>query len=144
MIVVSACLAGLNCRYDGKNMLDPEIARMVLEGQAISVCPECLGGLKVPRPPAEIKEGTGADVLDGRCNVMNIEGEDVTSNYLTGAYMTLDLAKSVNADKAILKKKSPSCGTEDIYNGAFTGDLRKGKGVTAELLQRNSIKIEGR
>lgn len=141
MILVSACLSGINCRYDGRNACKEEIMRLVREGKAIPVCPEQLGGCPTPRPAAEIRGGTGADVLDGRARVINLNGEDVTQNFIRGAEETLLIARMVKAKKAILKSKSPSCGFGVIRDGTFTGGYRKGNGVTAELLAREGIVI---
>ncbi len=142
MILVSACLAGINCRYDGKNCRNARIVKLVREGKAIPVCPEMEGGLGVPRNRAEIACGTGADVLDGRSRVIDIAGNDVTDMFIKGAFETLKKAESIRADKAILKARSPSCGSGMIHDGSFTGKLKEGNGVTAELLKRKSIDIQ--
>ncbi len=142
MILVSACLAGINCRHDGKNCLNAHVAELVRNGKAVAVCPEMEGGLGVPRNRAEIAGGTGADVLDGRNRVIDIAGNDVTDVFIKGASETLKKARSVCADKAILKARSPSCGSGMIHDGSFTGKLKEGNGVTAELLKRNSIEIQ--
>lgn len=144
MIIVSACLAGLNTRYDGKASIDEEVYRLVKEGKAIPVCPEQLGGLATPRLPSEIRGGTGSDVLEGRAVVVNAKGEDVTENYLRGAYEVLKLARQVGAEKVILKARSPSCGFGCIYDGTFSRKLVEGNGVTAELLKREGLLVEVR
>jgi uncharacterized protein YbbK (DUF523 family) len=141
MIIVSACLCGINCRYDGGNTLNEEILKLLQEGKAIPVCPEQLGGKTTPREAHEIYNGTGADVLEGKCKVKGIAGEDSTEEFLKGAYETLCIAKACNAKVAILKAKSPSCGCGKIYDGTFTGNKIDGNGITAELLKRNGIKI---
>lgn len=141
MIIVSACLCGINSKYNGGNNLDEKILNLLKEGKAIPVCPEQLGGLTTPRPAHEISKGIGADVLDGKCKVKGIDGQDSTEEFIKGAYETLNIAKACNAKVAILKAKSPSCGYGKIYDGTFTGTKIDGNGVTGELLKRNGIKI---
>jgi uncharacterized protein YbbK (DUF523 family) len=144
MIIVSACLAGINCKYNGGNNLNAQIRELVAQGKAIPLCPEQLGGLATPRPSAEILSGTGADVLDGKASVINKNGEDVTAKFLKGAEQVLEIAKVTGVKMAILKTKSPSCGCGMIYDGTFSGRLINGNGVTAELLIRNGIKVSTR
>lgn len=141
MIIVSACLCGINTKYDGGNNLNEKIRDLIKSGKAIPVCPEQLGGQSTPRPPHEIHKGTGADVLDGRCRILGPEGDDATDEFLKGAYETLKIAKECNSKVAILKARSPSCGHGKIYDGTFTGNKIDGNGVTAELLERNGIKV---
>ena len=136
MIIVSACLAGYRCRYDGKTVPDQEIIDLVKSGKAIPVCPEMLGGLPCPRVPAE-------RTPDGRYVLMR-DGTDVTEAFLRGAEETLRLAKLYGCDCAILKARSPSCGMGTIYDGSFTNTLRAGNGVTAELLLQNGITVESK
>jgi len=140
-ILVSACLAGINCRYDGKNKVNKKIKKMVEEGKAVCVCPEELGELSNPRPASEILNSTGEDVLKGKAKVINKRGEDVTSNFIKGAYKTLDIAKKYKINKAILKSKSAACGKESIYDGSFKNRLIKGNGVTCALLLKNNMKV---
>ncbi|GHA96144.1 DUF523 domain-containing protein [Modicisalibacter luteus] len=141
MLLVSACLAGLNVRYDASNKLDETVRRLVAEGRAIMVCPEMLGGLTTPREPAEIVGGHGQDVLDGTARVMTQSGIDVTAAFLEGAYRTLEKAQSLKATKVVLKEYSPSCGSSLIYDGRFDGKAVAGNGVTAALLQRHGIQV---
>ena len=141
MIVVSACLCGINCKYDGGNNLDERVLKLLKEGKAIPVCPEQLGGQETPRAPHEIVNGNGRDVLDGKAKILGPEGDDSTSEFLKGAYETLKIAKAVSANIAILKARSPSCGTSQIYDGTFSGTKRPGNGVTAELLLESGIKV---
>jgi len=132
MIIVSACLAGLRCRYDGASKPCPEVMRLVAEGKAIPVCPEQLGGLPTPRIPAEMRGGT----------VINREGVDVSAQFSRGAEEGLKLAKLAGATTAILKARSPSCGSDEIYDGTFTGTLVSGDGVFAALCKANGIEVK--
>lgn len=141
MIIVSACLCGVNCKYNGENNLNQKVLKLLQEGKAIPVCPEQLGGQSTPRAAHEICDGTGADVLDGKCRIKGPEGDDATEEFLKGAYETLKIAKESGAKVAILKARSPSCGFGKIYDGTFSGNKIEGNGVTAELLKRNGIKV---
>ncbi|HBT72705.1 MAG TPA: DUF523 domain-containing protein [Lysinibacillus sp.] len=141
MILISACLAGLNVRYNGTNSLDEKIQRLMLENKAITVCPELIGGFSTPREPAEIVGGNGGDVLDGKATVIERTGRDVTELYLKGAYATLQKALEVDASLVVLKEYSPSCGSAMIYNGAFNGTKLLGEGVTTALLRRHGIEV---
>lgn len=134
MIIVSACLAGYRCRYDGGIRPDPDVVALVGSGQAVPVCPEMLGGLPCPRVPSE-------RTADGE-RVLAKDGKDVTAAFRLGAEETLRLAKLYGCDHAILKAKSPSCGLGKIYDGTFSGTLRKGNGVTADLLLKGGITVE--
>lgn len=140
-ILVSACLAGINCRFDGKNKLNKKIKKMVEEGKAVCVCPEELGGLLNPREPSEILNATGKDVLAGKAKVISRKGKDITLNFITGAYKVLEIAKKNKIKKAILKTKSTACGKGLIYDGSFKGKLREGDGVTCALLLDRNIKV---
>ncbi len=135
MYLVSACLAGLNCKYDGGNNYNKDIIELVRKGEAILICPEQLGGLATPRYPSEIK------IEDGIRKVVNSKGEDVTENYERGAEEVLELAKKLNIKKAILKARSPSCGLGLIYDGTFTKSKIAGNGITAQLLLDNGFEI---
>ena len=139
MILVSACLTGVNCAYDGKNRLDPGIRDMVDKKKAIAVCPEVLGGRGIPRTKTEIKGGGGEDVLGGKAKVFDENGKDVTGEFIKGARKAIEIAKKHNIKEAILKSKSPSCGVGKIYDGSFSGQLIDGDGVTAALLKRHGI-----
>ncbi|MEW6358455.1 MAG: DUF523 domain-containing protein [Planctomycetota bacterium] len=138
MVIVSACLLGVECRYDGESKLDEDlIARLAGEG-IVPVCPEQLGGLPTPRPPAQIVGGGGEDVLDGRARVVNRDGADVTANYIRGAEQVLGIAQRLGITKAYLKSKSPACGFGKIRKGE---KLSEGNGVCAALLARNGITV---
>ncbi len=143
VIVVSKCLTGECCRYDGKSTPDPEIAALVENGLAVAVCPEQLGLLPTPRVPAELT-GSGEEVLKLSARAVTRDGRDVTREFITGAYAALEIARSVNAEKAILKAKSPSCGCGQIYDGSFSGQLTEGDGVTAALFKTAGIRVETR
>jgi uncharacterized protein YbbK (DUF523 family) len=131
-ILVSACLLGLKCRYDGsEGHISEEVLKLVKEGKAIPICPEILGGLPTPRPPAEIQFG----------KVMNVDGEDVTLNFQLGAEECAKIARLSGANEAILKDKSPSCGSTRIYDGSFTKQLIPGQGVTTALLRQEGLVV---
>ncbi|MEA0552020.1 DUF523 domain-containing protein [Lysinibacillus irui] len=141
MILISACLAGINVRYNGTNSLNEKIQKLVLENKAVTVCPELMGGFTTPREPAEIVGGNGHDVLDGKARVVERSGRDVTELYLKGANATLQKAREIGATKVVLKEYSPSCGSAMIYNGEFNGTKLVGVGVTTALLQRHGIEV---
>jgi len=136
MILVSACLAGVPCRYDGKSSLNPAIADLVARGEAVAVCPETLGGLPVPRVPCEMV------TAGGQKKVVSRDGRDFTAEFLLGARRTLEIALENGAAGALLKRRSPSCGTGEIYDGSFTGRLTAGSGLAADLLAANGIRVE--
>lgn len=141
LIIVSACLAGHNCKYTGGNNLDLNIAKLVEEGKAIPVCPEELGCLPTPRPACEISGGDGHDVLARRAKVLNIAGKDVTNEFVVGAKKVLEKAKQYNVTVAILKQRSPSCGVDIIYDGTFKNIRRPGQGVLSTLLSQHGFKL---
>jgi uncharacterized protein YbbK (DUF523 family) len=140
-VLVSACLAGRACRFDGTASDDDVVARLVAEGRAILVCPEADGGLPIPRPPAEIAGGDGRDVIEGRARVVTETGADVTDAYLRGARIALAAARRAGATRAILKARSPSCGKGRVYDGTFSGALTAADGVTAALLEADGIHV---
>ena len=136
--IVSACLAGVKCRYDGTDSLDYEVAQLVASGRALPVCPEQLGGLSTPRLPAEMKDGDGRGVLKGETRVVATNGADVTRAYIIGAREALKLANLVGAKKAITKERSPSCGSRYIYRG---NEVMPGKGVMVALFEKEGIEV---
>jgi len=138
MVIVSACLAGLNTRYDGGNQADERIAALLRAGRAIPVCPEQLGGLPTPRPKAEIQDGDGRDVLSGKTAVLSEDGTDLTGHFIRGAYEVLKLTELMNVEEAILKDGSPSCGVRHIKR---KGEEAVGMGVLAALLNLNGLKV---
>lgn len=132
-ILVSACLLGVSCRYDGLAKPNDKVIALKSEYNLIPVCPEIMGGLPTPRPSAEIHCG----------NVINKAGENVTAAFKKGAEETLRLAELFGCRKAVLKENSPSCGFGCVYDGTFTRTLKDGNGVTAERLNNNGIEIFG-
>lgn len=128
-VLVSACLFGLNSRYDANNRLNEELLEQLKSRCIVPVCPEQLGGLPTPRPPAYLGGASGEQILDGRARIINEAGRDVTQEFIRGAYETLLIAEKLGVKEAYLKAKSPSCGM-----GAFHG-------VTAALLLRNGIEV---
>jgi uncharacterized protein YbbK (DUF523 family) len=135
------CLLGVNCNFNAKNWLNPQLLEEFKKGNLYPVCPEVLGGLLVPRVPSEIQGGTGADVISGKAKVVNMQGEDLTCQFLKGAQETLRIAKAVGAKEALLTERSPSCGCGLIFDGSFKDKFVKGDGVTAALLKKNGIKV---
>lgn len=132
-IIVSACLLGENCKYSGGNNKCDEVIALAEKFEIISVCPECFGGLPIPRVPSEIRDG----------RVYSKTGEDLTEAFLSGAEQTLYIAKEANAPCAVLKENSPSCGFGKIYDGTFSGNKIDGNGITAQLLYDNEIQVFG-
>jgi uncharacterized protein YbbK (DUF523 family) len=140
-ILVSACLAGLATTHNGVAKPSPRVMELVRQGRAIMVCPEQLGGLPTPRRPAEIVGGDGGEVLGGDARVVDDQGADVTANYLRGAREALKAARLAGSTRAILKARSPSCGTARIHDGTFSGAVTDGAGVTAALLRQHGIEV---
>ncbi|MCI8290814.1 MAG: DUF523 domain-containing protein [Clostridia bacterium] len=130
-ILVSACLLGVNCKYDGGNNGSNEIDEFLKDYEVIPICPEIMGGLPTPRVASQ-------RVGD---KVLTKDGRDVTEQYVKGAKESLFLAKKYDVKKALLKLRSPSCGYGQIYDGTFSHNLTNGNGVTAELLKKNGIEI---
>jgi len=141
ILLVSACLLGINCKYNGGNNANKDIVELRSKFKLVPVCPEQLGGCATPRLAAEIQGGDGRDVLEGTAKVIRKNGIDVSSEFRKGAQEVLKIAELMNIDIAILKARSPSCGAGYIYDGTFSGKLKEGNGVTAEILKRNGIKV---
>lgn len=146
MRLVSACLLGVNCRYDGASKLNENVLALSRKETLIPVCPEQLGGLPTPRLPSGIASGTGVDVIAGRSSVRNADGEDVTECFTTGAAEVLRLASMFGIREAVLKQGSPSCGsgqTQCMENegGSYLSHPAEGDGVTAALLKRNGVRV---
>jgi uncharacterized protein YbbK (DUF523 family) len=131
MKIVSACLTGVKCRWNGEARPCQKVIDLVKQDEAVALCPELLGGLNIPRSPAEQREG----------KVFTKEGKDVTQQCEKGAKEALEIAKMVNCNEAILKSKSPSCGCGKIYDGTFSGKLIDGDGIFTKLLKKNNIKV---
>lgn len=132
-VLVSACLLGVSCRYDGESKGYSLARELLAKHTAIPVCPEQLGGLSTPRPPSERRCG----------GVFTREGADVTTAYDRGAQEVLRLAQMYGCTVAILKERSPACGSGKIYDGTFTKTLADGYGVAAELLEKNGVRVLG-
>ena len=130
-IMVSACLLGENCKYNGGNKYSEKVMEYVKGHQVISVCPEVDGGLPTPRIPCEIVDGI----------VTNKEGQSKDIEFRAGARLGLKKAIEEKVDLAILQSRSPSCGVNQIYDGSFSGQLIDGQGVFAKLLIENGIKV---
>ena len=128
-ILVSACLLGENCKYSGGNNYDQTVVNFVQGHKVIPVCPEVLGGLPIPRSPAELVDGV----------VINKDGISVDAQFRAGAEKALAIAKQNGAELAILQPRSPSCGVKEIYDGSFTGKKIPGQGVFAEMLRQAGI-----
>ena len=131
-ILISACLLGVCCRYDGASKAHPLAGALAQRHTLVPVCPEQLGGLPTPRPPAE-RQGDRVATREG----------DVTEQYRRGAEETLRLCRLLGCEAAVLKERSPSCGRGAVYDGTFTGTLAAGDGVTAALLEAHGIPVYG-
>ena len=129
-LLVSACLLGVCCRYDGRAKADPRVLALMKSHTLIPVCPEQLGGLPTPRSAAEVG-------MDGR--VMTRAGEDVTDAFSRGARQTLHIARLYGCEGAVLKARSPSCGSQGVYDGTLTGRVKDGMGLTAALLKEQGL-----
>lgn len=139
-VLVSACLLGIRTRFDGGHCRRREVLALAADRVLIPVCPEQLGGLPTPRVPAEIEAGTGQDVLAGRTRVIGTDGSEVTANFVRGAEAAARIAGQAGARRAILKEGSPSCGLRRITRA---GRDVAGPGVTAALLRRRGLQVEG-
>lgn len=131
LIIVSACLCGIKCRYNGKDNCIEEVKDLVNHGKAIPLCPEILGGLSVPRQPCEMFENI----------IIDKNGIEYTEQFEKGANVIVELAQQLKVKEAILKSNSPSCGFGRIYDGTFSKKLIQGNGITAEALNNIGVKI---
>jgi uncharacterized protein YbbK (DUF523 family) len=141
-VLISACLLGEKVKYHGGDALccHPALKLWREQGRLVMVCPEVAAGFPTPRPPAEIVQGGGEEVLGARARILEINGRDLTHTYIAGAHIALRLAISQHIKMAILKEDSPSCGSHWIYDGSFSGSKKEGRGVTAALLEKNGIR----
>lgn len=131
-VIVSSCLAGFCCRYDGNHQERLDIVKLLEEGKAIPVCPEQLGGLSTPREPAELQGN----------KVVTKSGKDVTDQFKKGAQEALKMLQITGAKKAILKSRSPMCGSGIIYDGSYSGKTKCGDGIFTALLKEQGIEVE--
>lgn len=132
--LVSACLAGMPCRFDGTHKNNEYINKLIEEGKAIPICPEQLGGLPTPREACECK------TINKRIKVVGKDGKDYTKEFIKGSEIVLEIAKKYKIKKAILQKNSPSCGLKR-YDGSFSGKVINQKGITAKKLTDNGIEV---
>jgi len=130
-LLVSACLLGTRCNHEGGHSRRPAVEALAATHRLVPICPEACGGLPTPRPAAEI-------VGD---RVVNVDGDDVTDGYTRGAQAAVEVARAVGAARAVLKARSPSCGSAQIYDGTFSRILRTGEGITAAALRAAGIEV---
>ena len=141
MILISACLLGINCKYSGGNNKNPRLISLLQDEKLIAVCPEELGGLPTPRLPAEITGGNARDVLQGKAKVCLKDGTEVTQEFVKGAEKTKQIACDHSIKLAIMKERSPSCGVNSVYDGTFSGKVILGSGISTTLLKDLGIKV---
>ena len=130
-IMVSACLAGVNCKYDGKNNWNEKVIRLMEENEVVLICPEQMGGLPTPRVPSEIRNGI----------VINKNGQNVDHEFREGAQKALAIALKEQPDLIVLQSRSPSCGVKSRYDGSFSGVIVPGAGVAAQLLMNHGFNV---
>lgn len=140
MYLISACLCGVNCKYNGLNNYNKKCDELFRKGEAILICPEQLGGLTTPRVPSEL-QGTAMEVLENKKKILSKEGIDVTKEFVKGAREVVNIAEKLSISKAILKEGSPSCGVNFVYDGSFSGNKIKGCGITTHLLKELGIDV---
>ena len=142
-LLISACLLGVACNHEGRGSPRAVVDELAKRYRLVPVCPEVLGGLPTPRAAAELQGGGGADVVGGTgaARVVNIEGEDVTTAYRRGAEAAVAVARAVGAQRAVLKARSPSCGSSAVYDGTFSRRLVPGRGVTAAALAAAGLEV---
>jgi len=137
-VLVSACLLGIRCRYDGSTNPAGELDALLEGKHVVAICPEEMGSLPTPRPAAQLHGGSAADVLDGKAIVRTHQGNDVTAEFLQGAQQVARIAAEMGAQTAILKERSPSCGVCCVHRD---GQLVEGRGVAAEALARMGVQL---
>lgn len=130
-VLVSSCLLGEKCRYNGSGEEDVYVLEYIKDMQVYPVCPEVMGGMSTPRSPCEIYKG----------RVVSKDGEDTTDYFVSGADMVVDLAKQEGIDLAVFKSRSPSCGCGKVYDGTFNGILIQGDGICVKKLKGNGIQV---
>jgi uncharacterized protein YbbK (DUF523 family) len=147
-LVISACLLGVACNHEGRGSPRAVVDELAKEYRLVPVCPEVLGGLATPRAAAELQGGDGTDLIagpnsrgPGAARVVNVEGEDVTAAYRRGAEAAVAVARAVGAGRAVLKARSPSCGSSAVYDGSFSRRLVPGRGVTAAALAAAGLEV---
>ncbi|MGK9171727.1 DUF523 domain-containing protein [Yokenella regensburgei] len=142
-ILVSACLMGFNVRYNAsaKAALQQTLERWEKEKRLVVHCPELAAGLRTPRPAAEIISGDGSAVMQGKARILERTGQDVTAHYQLAAWLALEAAQKENCCAALLTDGSPTCGSQHIYDGTFSGTQISGKGVASALLEAHGIKV---
>ncbi|GGC80766.1 DUF523 domain-containing protein [Enterococcus wangshanyuanii] len=141
MIGISACLGGICCRYDGQSKELSFLKELVEKKEAMPICPEVLGGLPIPREPAEIKDGDGFAVWQEQASVVTVSGEDVTECFKEGAKIAYQKLLEHQIDTVIVKENSPSCGQKMIYDGTFSGNKITGMGVATAYFVLNGIDV---
>lgn len=143
LILVSACLLGQPVRYDGQASpcAHPWLQAMLAAGRVRALCPEMAGGLPTPRPPAELYGGDGRAVWRGAAQVLTATGEDLTAPFVAGAQAALAEVRTHGIRLAVLKARSPSCGSQQVHDGRFAGRLTTGEGVTAALLRAHGVPV---
>ncbi len=142
MILVSSCLCGEKCKYSGGDNYNQAVMDYCKNKEVIKVCPEVMGGLSIPRPPAEIVGGSAKEVLEGKAKILNSQGTDVTEAFIRGAEEVVKMAQMHKITEAVLKANSPSCGKGYVYNGNFCGKLIEGNGLTTQLLLNEGIIVK--
>ena len=142
-LVISACLLGVACNHEGRGSPRAVVDELARHYRLVPVCPEVLGGLPTPRPAAELQGGDGDGVIAGagEVRVVNLEGQDVTAAYRRGAAAAVTVARAVGAKRAVLKARSPSCGSSAVYDGTFSRRLVPGRGVTAAALAAAGLEV---
>jgi uncharacterized protein YbbK (DUF523 family) len=142
-LLISACLLGVACNHEGRGSPRAVVDELARQYRLVPVCPEVLGGLPTPRAAAELQGGDGVDVMTGNgdARVVNVEGEDVTAAYRRGAEAAVAVALAVGAERAVLKARSPSCGSSPVYDGSFSRRLVPGRGVTAAALAAAGLEV---
>ena len=138
---LSACLVGIPCRYNAKSKLNQNALHIYLNGNTLILCPEIIAGLPTPRSACEIVNGDGDDVLERKAKVLDAEGNNYTDYFIKGAYKALEIIKNNDIQKVYLKSGSPSCGVNNIFDGEFKGNKKKGDGVLTALLKRENINV---